>query len=312
MKRILLLGFVALLGNFYSQSSCSNLDFEDGNFNNWILTMGSACGTSSTCYTNPAIGTNSGDALSLRRHVIFDSIGYDIEAPLVEVLCPFTNSMSVRLGNESPGQGAEEMFRQYHLGATDSVLKFHYAYVSNESSGHGGNNNPFFLVEVLDSIGNSFVPAIKFRMESTDTILDTTAGGYVRYKDWTTHDLDVSAVKGREVRIRVLNSDCNYSGHAGRVYFDFECAINTTGIENSLEDNSFNVYPNPANDKLNMVVKESGTIETFSVTGKLIEKRNVTQGQLSINTSNYLNGIYFLKYSSVNGDVKIQKIQIQK
>lgn len=310
MKAILLLSFVALFGNFYSQSNCFNLDFEEGNFNNWILGMGASCGSSHACYSNPAIGTNSGDALNLRRHVIFDSIGYDVDAPLVEILCPFTNSMSLRLGNEQAGQGAEEMFRQYQLGATDTVLKFHYAYVSNEP-GHAPNYNPFFMVEVLDSIGNSFVPAIEFYLESSEPSLDTAANGYFRYQDWTTENIDVSAVSGREVRIRILNSDCAFGAHEGRLYFDFECANNTTEIEKNLEEDSFNVYPNPASEKVNIFVKESGVIDIYTMTGKLIETKSVIKGQSNFNTSTYSNGIYLLKYSSKQGNISTRKIKIE-
>ena len=303
MKKIVLTISLITLSIFtFSQSNCNNLDFEDGSLNNWVLTTGNACNSSYACYTNPSI------AFTSSRHILYNTGGTDPDALLVELVCPFTNSNSVKLGNEASGLEAEEMIRQYQLGVTDTVLKFHYAYVTNEA-GHGGNNNPFFLVEILDSLGSPFVPAIDFYMESSDVSLDTIASSPFSYKDWTTINFDVSAISGEKVKIRVLNSDCAYGGHEGRVYFDFECMGNTTSINDIIESKFFNIYPNPTKSNINFNTVDKGKVYFYSVNGKLMDTYNVSNDN-SVFELNYTPGIYFVKFVSEKGDMKTQKIQI--
>lgn len=311
MKKLLLLINVFGMSVSYSQSNCGNLDFEDGDFSNWILTTGSSCDTSFRCYSNPAIGTNSTDPIDMQRHVLFDTVGYDLDVP-VSILCPFTGSFSTRLGNYYAGMGAEEMFTQVQLGYYDTVIKFHYAYINNDPGGHAPRENPFFLVEVLDSLGGALTTPINFSIIGHDSSFNTVGFPYFAYKNWSTINLDVSSVRGREVRLRVLNSDCNSGAHEGRVYFDVECSNNTTTVEKENNTLDFNIYPNPSNGITQLNINEDGKIYTYTINGKLLNVFSIYKGFNQLDFNDYNEGIYFVKYLTYKGEYTTTKIQIIK
>lgn len=310
MKKLLLLINVLGISLFtYSQSNCGNLDFEDGDFSNWILTTGTACSNSFGCYSNPTIGTNSSDSIDLQRHVLFDTAGYDLDVP-VSILCPFTGSFSTRLGNYSHGMEAEEMFTQVQLGYYDTVIKFHYAYINNDPGGHAPRENPFFLVEVLDSLGGALTTPINFSIIGHDSSFNTVGFPYFAYKDWSTINLDVSSVRGRQVRLRVLNSDCASGGHESRVYFDIECFNNTTAIKKEYKSIDFSMYPNPSNGITQLNVDEDGKVYTYTINGELLNVFNVNKGNNKLDFNDYNEGVYFVKYLTKKGEYKTTKIQI--
>jgi hypothetical protein len=77
-----------------------------------------------------------------------------------------------------------------------------------------------------------------------------------------------------------------------------------TGIsEKSLVKNDGNVFPNPASDKINFTgISEESFILIFDGNGKLVEKSRLQKNNVSLNTSNYENGIYFYEIIALNGN----------
>lgn len=73
------------------------------------------------------------------------------------------------------------------------------------------------------------------------------------------------------------------------------------------------VFPNPvADDRLNVINQSNASIEMISIynsIGQLLHQENVSTGQLSINTEQFENGIYFLVIDQ-NGKQWTQKIEI--
>ncbi|MCR4826540.1 MAG: fibronectin type III domain-containing protein [Bacteroidales bacterium] len=82
--------------------------------------------------------------------------------------------------------------------------------------------------------------------------------------------------------------------------------ISTTydGIDSWLE-NSVSLYPNPANDVVNVECTMNNVqclgIEVFDVFGKLINTVNVTENTTRINVSGLANGIYFVRVTTDQG-----------
>ncbi len=76
-----------------------------------------------------------------------------------------------------------------------------------------------------------------------------------------------------------------------------------TGIENLTNNSSLNVYPNPANDLLNVQLgsgyKSSGTLKIFSLDSRLVFQNNFDGNTIQVNTKNLKSGIYFVQ--AING-----------
>lgn len=86
-----------------------------------------------------------------------------------------------------------------------------------------------------------------------------------------------------------------------------------TGYEDiSIRNNAFSVFPNPANYIININSPcEIDQLELYDVLGKRVyNQNNVMSNKMKINTSNLVNGIYYLKLSSLEGSTIQQKIVI--
>jgi hypothetical protein len=70
-------------------------------------------------------------------------------------------------------------------------------------------------------------------------------------------------------------------------------AINNVGIK-EIENNSIAVYPNPANNRLNIELLSEAEIEIYSLTGVLMDKFSAKQNHI-VDVSGYPNGMYFVK-----------------
>lgn len=95
------------------------------------------------------------------------------------------------------------------------------------------------------------------------------------------------------------------NGLGGVYYFGSDTTLSASSFELV---NAVTVYPNPARDVLNInMAGEFGTSTSFTVynsIGQVIDKVNVnSQEDLSINTSNYSVGVYFIKIEK-EGSVK--------
>lgn len=91
---------------------------------------------------------------------------------------------------------------------------------------------------------------------------------------------------------------------------------NTVGITEGTYENSFLVYPNPANQSLvisHPSLKENTELKIFDVMGKEILKTKITGNQAEIDVSKFENGIYFIQLSShlETNEVRSQKLIIQ-
>ena len=82
-----------------------------------------------------------------------------------------------------------------------------------------------------------------------------------------------------------------------------------TGIEDHQEV-SVSVYPNPANEFVNIETTTEGTVSIFSVNGQLMSIEQVGTGINSINVGNLTQGVYLLKFSDVDGNSSTKKLSV--
>jgi len=90
-----------------------------------------------------------------------------------------------------------------------------------------------------------------------------------------------------------------------------EVQITGVGVENPGQENRLLVYPNPANDVLNVsATEEINSLRLFNVSGKVVYE-SVNQGLLTrISIRNLQNGFYLLQITTDSG-VTTQKINIR-
>jgi hypothetical protein len=111
-------------------------------------------------------------------------------------------------------------------------------------------------------------------------------------------------------------SDNNQTNKQGWLLDNFWCQDYWEGIH-EFNDNriSMTVYPNPVSDKLiihqNVQNPQSGTIEIFSGSGKLISSTKTNQAETILQMGNVSPGIYCCRFTSENGN-SIQKLFIKE
>jgi len=104
----------------------------------------------------------------------------------------------------------------------------------------------------------------------------------------------------------------------GTYYFDYVNASlsdnNTVNISDIAEKaNNFSIYPNPAekNDYINVISdNEISKVDIYDISGKLLDSKSHATSQ--VNISALSGGIYIIKVTESNGDVKQHKLIIKE
>jgi hypothetical protein len=93
------------------------------------------------------------------------------------------------------------------------------------------------------------------------------------------------------------------------------CSKCVANAVDEIIENQLSVFPNPCNDKLNVITNGllvNSTLQIYNLVGVKVVEQNISYNSTeSINTSLFENGIYFLKTISKNGASSITKISIQ-
>jgi hypothetical protein len=94
---------------------------------------------------------------------------------------------------------------------------------------------------------------------------------------------------------------------AAAVWKDFSpiTAITTLGTVDFSAKNKISLYPNPVHDELfvQLNTTDKTTIQLFDATGKVLIQKTVNAAENSIDTSNLVNGLYFVKVNSNEGTI---------
>lgn len=79
---------------------------------------------------------------------------------------------------------------------------------------------------------------------------------------------------------------------------------NTTGIDD-IEPTTASVYPNPSNDVVNVSLDKGQLlkIELFSMTGRLIFKKDLNSRTYALNIGDYPSGVYLVRVFNQNNDI---------
>lgn len=131
-------------------------------------------------------------------------------------------------------------------------------------------------------------------------VTDGTSGGTKRL----TYSGDVTTDTGID-EMQVFNGEVfftsDYLGSSNRSLY--KISIGQVGIdEKNKQQMRFTIYPNPAKDIINIefnnLLNNDKTVEIVNILGETILTEMSANNKLSINTTNLINGIYFVKVSS--------------
>jgi hypothetical protein len=107
---------------------------------------------------------------------------------------------------------------------------------------------------------------------------------------------------------QVGSTDYVCDPHAGNMYGTVTVTSSTAGIsENKLL--SFEMYPNPVSDKLNIQLpsgSEKAEVSIFDYTGRLVSSKTISSNDTSIDVQSISNGIYIIRVAS-NTKIGVQR-----
>lgn len=104
----------------------------------------------------------------------------------------------------------------------------------------------------------------------------------------------------------VYTGDCMNYGYS--VFGSGTCyTCNQTSVVENSDKYKINIYPNPANDKIEIEGLQTGQIEIMDLNGKHIKNVNVSNTKTSINISKLSNGVYSIRIKTDDG-VIIKKL----
>ena len=197
----------------YSQSTCTNSDFETGTLNGWSGSTGGCCPIAT-----PLQGFISG------RHTIMSGTGTDINTCNVVPYVAPGGIYSARLGNDNNGAEAETLSYSITVDPSNSLFIYKYAVVL-EDPDHLPEEQPRFQLKVLDNAGNLIDPVCgQYTVVASASIPGFQSCGSIRYKNWTTVGLNLTPYIGQQITIEFSTGDCSLGGHFGYAYVDAFCS----------------------------------------------------------------------------------------
>jgi gliding motility-associated-like protein len=206
------------------QPSCSNMGFSNGNLTSWLATSGTSVTAQASAATPDFVITNVG--ISPGRHTIMTG-GNDPCAGFPRV-DPLGGPFSVRLGNNNTGAEADRLQQTFLVSPTNSSFTYRYAVVF-EDPGHTSSEQPFFRA-LLRSQDGSVIPCSEFIVSAAASLPGFFNSGTcngVRYKPWSSVNVDLSNYLGQPVTVEFTAGDCSQGGHFGYAYIDANCAPST-------------------------------------------------------------------------------------
>jgi len=134
-------------------------------------------------------------------------------------------------------------------------------------------------------------------------------------------DLNIESFSNKTIKLAKLNPNNQYqtNGHSANeiVYFD-DIVINdnpdktvTVGIEKLSQPSKFTVYPNPADNVINITNTTNSQVQIFNLLGREIVNLKATSNLQSIDVTNFSEGVYLIKITGNDGNINTQKIVIK-
>jgi hypothetical protein len=218
------------------QAPCTNTGFETGDFTGWTGAVGDNNSSSLGPLQNIAPGIFTGaidpavtDA-SARHSLMTAAAGNDDcgAFPIVPASGGYGTYVA-RIGNSSANYQGEYLEQTFTVDPTNTQFSYRYAVVLYDG-GHLANEQSYFKIEMLDSVGNPVSACAQYYVAASSSIIgfnNCVASSQffnTLYRPWTTVSFDLSGYVGQNVTVRFTAAGCIYGGHFGYAYIDCACS----------------------------------------------------------------------------------------
>lgn len=204
--------------------------------------------TGQTPYDNIGVVDYGPDSQDSRHTLHVDPTEVDPRTDSMLHTVPPGAMASVRLGNwNASGKAQSITYNMTVDTATQGILIMKYAVVL-DNSGHDRDEEPYFRIEILDSLGQSIDArcgaadfAYSDAVKAGDTKgwhLTTYQGGELAWKEWTSVGVPLMNYDGQNIQVRITSADCGQTVHFGYGYFTLDCANAHIETENCGADAS--------------------------------------------------------------------------
>lgn len=217
-KILAIYAFVFMCGNAAAQTIfCPpNIDFEQGNLNNWHFYSGTCCPINTA---TPGVVVN--------RHTLTSGANFD-QYGNFPIVAPSGGSFSLKIGNNGTGRQAERARYYIKVPASGShLLLFRYAVVLQDPT-HTAVDQPRFEVKAYDSTTGDTISCSQYTYVASSSLpgfIQSTVNSTVYYKPWTTGTIDLTGHNGKTIAIDFASGDCDLGGHFGYGYVDMNCGL---------------------------------------------------------------------------------------
>ena len=126
--------------------------------------------------------------------------------------------------------------------------------------------------------------------------------------DWVNYSINLPFVKVTELEL-VTNINKLRASTYGRGVWESDLYAETVGIDKTNSISSFELYPNPVENTLNINFEELSIskLYVYNVSGITVFYSDDVNENLSINVSNYIEGSYFVKIITTDNEEIVQK-----
>jgi len=208
---------------FYNPVSppCSNLGFEDGNFDYWYGTSGyiQLCENPLAIHANYYPHTYG---ISSDQHSIING-GTDLYGGFP---CVFEGNYSAMIGDGTGigGKGAQ-LINTFEVNSISSFFTLNYAMVVDDGE-HEDSISAFIKINMFDQSGLpiSCGDYLVIAGGEDEGVIKSPLDSLVSYCQWQSVTTDLSAYIGQNVTIMVTVGDCSELGHFAYAYFDCSCS----------------------------------------------------------------------------------------
>lgn len=205
-----------------AQTLCPpNIDFEQGNFTNWL------CYTGLNNSTGPATWSAAAPPVG-GRHTITSGTGTDPVCG-IPVITPGGGMYAVALGNRQTQREMDRISYTFSIPAGVNNYSFVYRYaVILQDPLHNVTQQPFFSVIAYDDATGQSIACDSSMYVSSSSLpgfIETAPRSSIWYKDWTTASLKLAGLSGRTIRLEFTTADCSLGGHYGYGYLDLSCGL---------------------------------------------------------------------------------------
>lgn len=203
------------------QPSCTNMNFNSGNLSGWYGTTGRAI-TGAAGAITPTYNATSLGIVNNQQTIMTGGNDPCAGFPRVD---PTGGPFSVRLGNNGTGANAEQLLQTFSVNPSNSSFTYRYAVVF-EDPGHSSEEQPFFRALLRDQNGE-IIPCSDFVVSAAANLpgfFDSPNCTGVRYKPWSSVNVDLTNYLGQNVTVEFTTGDCSQGGHYGYAYIDANCA----------------------------------------------------------------------------------------